>query len=291
MNLNITHRQIIADVPSASGIEISGNAMYVIGDNSPWLYKLNEAGELVDRFQIYALKNTAENIIPKSIKPDFEAMTMITEAGKHHFYIFGSASKSPHREVLVKGTLDEPDHWSQHNLSVFFNKIKEHCHLADAELNIEAAVAASNCMYLFNRGKNCIIQFSITAFDAFIAGKECTLIFKKTDVELPKMNAIQSGFSGAALIPEQDKIIFTASAENTTNWIDDGEISGSYVGIIDLKNGNVMQYTPITENGIVLPLKIESVAIKSASDHKIEIVFVTDQDGGLSELIYAELLF
>jgi len=291
MNLNITQRLVLPKIPSASGIEVLANSIYIIGDNSPWLFQLNLAGETVDQFQIYGQKNTTPDTIPKAVKPDFEAMTVVTLNGTSNFYIFGSASKSPQRELLVRGTPNEPDSWTQFNLSDFFKKLKADCQLSDEDLNIEAAIATHDSLYLFNRGKNAIIQFSLHEFEAFITGKKEVLGFKTNTVELPKINEIQTGFSGAALIPGQDKIIFTASAENTANWIDDGEISGSCVGILDLKNFTILHYAMFRENDAFLPLKIESVAIRSCTSHKMELLFVSDQDGGVSELISADLLY
>ena len=41
MKLIVEHRQLL-DIPSASGIVQSDDDLYVIGDDSAWLYQLNE---------------------------------------------------------------------------------------------------------------------------------------------------------------------------------------------------------------------------------------------------------
>ncbi|MEO6346858.1 MAG: hypothetical protein ABIO60_03020 [Aquaticitalea sp.] len=72
MKFNLQHRQILRGIPSASGIEQIGNELYVIGDNSPWLYQLNELFEVIDKHLL--LENVKDNSPPKALKPDFEAM-------------------------------------------------------------------------------------------------------------------------------------------------------------------------------------------------------------------------
>lgn len=265
-----------------------GNTSYIIGDNSPWLFKLNEHFDVTAAWPVYTLENAVQGVIPKPVKPDFEAMTLIGGV----FYIFGSGSISPQRELLIKLNPDEPQNCTRHVLTDFYTQLKRFCQLADDELNIEAAVSTTDFIYLFNRGKNCLIRFSITEFNQFLINSNNTVELCKFDVELPTAGVTAKvGFSGATFVPQLQKILFTASAEDTKNWIDDGEILGSYLGLINLKTHQLEAYIPISENKTQLPLKVESVAVKSFSNGKAQLFFVCDQDGEASELIGAELVF
>lgn len=294
MELKVTNQLILTGVPSASGIEILGEHIYLIGDNTPWLFKLNNDYTIVDKHTIYSLSDLENDTIKKSVKPDFEAMTFIEQGDIRPLYIFGSGSKSPYRDVLVKINTDSDGSYTHVSLQLFYSKLKLACGFTDAELNIEAAIYAKESIYVFNRGKNTIIQFSLTEFEAFIDEKITEMNFNIFAIELPKINEVVAGFSGATYWPEQQKIIFTASVENTSNWIDDGDMLGSFVGILDLndlQNNVKPECLPVQKKGKNLPVKIESVAIQSAKNNKLQVLMVVDSDGAASELIEAILSF
>jgi len=294
MELTVTKRLPLNGILSASGIEILGKSIYLIGDNSPWLYKLNSQYEIEDKLQIFSFENVQDEIIPKALKPDFEAMTAVQGCKPHDLYVFGSGSKSPLRDILVKIDVNGKNNFSHYSLVSFYSQLKNKCNLTDDEMNIEAAIANKDFIYLFNRGKNMIIQFSLSQFNSFIEEENTEISFKSFAIKLPEINGLQAGFSGATFWKEERKIIFTASVENTPNWIVDGEVLGSFVGILDLnnlQNNDQSICLPITENGKNIPLKIESIAIKSVQQNKVELIMVTDSDGGESEIIEAWLLF
>ncbi|MBK6526708.1 MAG: hypothetical protein IPG07_14870 [Crocinitomicaceae bacterium] len=110
---------------------------------------------------------------------------------------------------------------------------------------------------------------------------------------MPIVDDVQAAFSGGTLIPGTGTLIFTASAEKTENWIDDGAILGSYAGIIELENltdfNKPQVVSPALGGWKCIKIKIESVTVKSSTRHKIQLVMVTDSDGGPSELIEANL--
>lgn len=291
LKLNITHRKNLEEIPSASGIERIGDVFYIIGDNSPLLYTLTAQFDIIGRVPIFNPDTLHGEVIPKAIKPDFEALTAVTVNGTNELWIFGSGAKSPEREILVRASVEPEGKVERWNLSPFFKSLKQQCKLSDAELNIEAAVAVDDTMYLFNRGKNRVIWFSMNQFEAFLLNASLSLNFNTTSFELSEPGKPLIGFSGATYLPEREQVLFTASCENTTNWIDDGDILGSYLGILDLKSQQVLDLIPITENGKILPVKIESIAVQLTSKRKASVVMVCDQDGANSELVWADLEF
>ena len=294
MEIHITKRSPLIMVPSASGIEYISTNFYVIGDNAPWLYKLNEKLELISKTAIYSLKDLESEVIPKPAKPDFEAMALVKSKIGNELYIFGSGSKSPTRNILIKTNLEQPDNYSSYDLTNFYKLLKKNCNLTAEEINIEGAFATSKNLYLLNRGNNLIIWFKIKEFNSYIAEKSDSLTLNFHSYELPTVKNVQAGFSGATYVEDRNLILFTASIENTENWIDDGEVLGSYVGAIeldDLTKSSKPICMPITENGLPVSIKIESIALNSNDKKKISLFLVTDSDGGTSELIEACLLF
>ncbi len=289
MRLEIKDRKELIGIPSASGIEFYGDSFYIIGDNSAWLYHFNASFQLSTKYQIHAQLNRLTDTIPKKEKPDFEATTIVTGLDQDQLFIFGSGSKSPSRDILVKVDLINPASFQTVSLEKFYAQLKSG---GISELNIEAAVYANGFLYLLNRADNSMIRCAYSEFELFLKSPDTDLTFTHHKFVLPIVDNVQAAFSGACIIPGTSKMIFTASVEQTDNWIDDGAILGSYVGLIELDNlidTNEPRLVPLLENGNALKIKVESITVRSVNAHKIKLFMVTDSDGGSSELIEANL--
>jgi hypothetical protein len=289
MRLEIKDRTELTGIPSASGIEFYRDSFYIIGDNSAWLYHFNTSFQLSTKYQIHAQLNRLTDTIPKKEKPDFEATTIVTGLDQDQLFIFGSGSKSPIRDILVKVDLSNPASFQSVALEKFYAQLKSG---GISELNIEGAVYANGFLYLLNRADNSIIRFAYSEFELFLKSSDTDLTFTHHKFVLPIVDNVQAAFSGASIIPGTSKMIFTASVEQTDNWIDDGAILGSYVGVIDLERLNEAskpQLVPLLEGDNVLKIKVESITVRSVNKHKIKLFMVTDSDGGSSELIEANL--
>ena len=175
----------------------------------------------------------------------------------------------------------------KYDISTFYNNLKSLPIFIDSELNIEATAIYENQIFLFNRKKNLIIQFDYSDFLKHIKGESPFPQPKIKQYSLPKINGIESGFSGATALKKEPKIIFTASVEDTDNAYDDGEILGSYLGIIDIsknKMSNSFDYCQIPNDTI--NLKVESVSVeKEISSGKANVVLITDDDNGNSIIL------
>ncbi|HBF89335.1 MAG TPA: hypothetical protein DDX39_11900 [Bacteroidales bacterium] len=295
IELKITERKVLKGVPSASGISIYNDSIFVIGDNSPWIFQLNQHMELSKKIPLEKRNYSTDTLYSKSEKPDYEAFEAIKTEMGNKFYLLGSGSKSPHRDVLLIFDYNSKNSIKTYSLEKFYSNIKSSREIDGHFLNIEALAIEGDKMFLFNRGKNLMLQYSLKEFTEYaVLGKGFPKA-KIYEIELPKINGIEAGFSGATAIPNQHKIIFTASIENTTNPIDDGDILGSFVGIIDLnevKNQYFPLSSPISENNEILKIKVESVTIsKQITENCLEIILVTDSDGGDSEILKTHLTY
>lgn len=86
------------------------------------------------------------------------------------------------------------------------------------------------------------------------------------------------------------KIIFTGSVEYTDTAYDDGEILGSFIGMIDISNNSLSEsidYCPVLNPGEIL--KIESNTVLDQKPGETEIMMITDDDQGSSMLIHGLL--
>jgi hypothetical protein len=287
LNTEITGIKVIDQIPSASGLEMIEDQIFIIGDNSPWLFKLNPSFEILDKIELHQEFAQKFDVIPKPVKPDFEALTSYVEKGKTRLMIFGSGSLRETRDQLI---IVDPQtrETHQYSLTALYLHLIKTANLQAEDLNLEAAVTSNTHLYLFNRGKN--ISFKCLIQDLLDYLKTGTRIpdFEITAYELPKLNGIAAGFSGACINKEQTKIFFTATVENTENWIADGEVTGSFIGYIDLKNTSISTTQLIIDNQPLLT-KVESVAIQNESGNNYKLLLVTDNDGKASQLITADL--
>jgi hypothetical protein len=288
MTISIDKQLTLLDIPSASGIENDGESLWVIGDDSPFIFQINKEYLTQNKYAIsHGLRTEQlEGTISKDEKKDFEAMTLIDWEGKKCLFLFGSGSKSPQRNegllVSLKGSVLET-----FDLSDFYALVQEKAKLDNEDFNIEAATILDDKLYLFNRGKNKLISMKTEHFVDFISGNEESIKIKANTIDLPSLNGVKAGFSGATTDIENKRILFSASVENTSNWVDDGAVYGSYIGAI-VPEALQHHYTPecvLLEKDKTLLIKVESLTVIKSSKEQTKIVAVTDSDGSYSELL------
>lgn len=288
MEFKLTGRKTLTGIPSASGIEITGSDIYIMGDDSPCLFRLTGQFEIAEKFLIGDADAAVGGKIPKPEKTDLEAMA----AWGNTLLLFGSGSKSPMRDALV--TFDtKTKEVHPYTLTEFYNALCAAAGFSRKDLNIEAAVVIKNNLLLFNRGRNILFQLQVPDLLLHAEGKGKLPNAETIRAILPELKGREIGFSGAAATPDGKQIVFCASAEDTLNWIDDGEILGSYIGVFPI-NSLIDAFSPacipITDRkSNIMKIKVESLAVKNIDSADLQLLMVTDTDGKESELIEAEL--
>ena len=290
LNISVTQIIPLPEISGASGIEYIDGFYYITGDNSPFLFQLNDEFSIQKKIDIYDNSLAVNDTLPKKIKPDFEAMTPVNHASPFELYIFGSGSKSPVRDILKRVDLEDSKNSDSVSLVIFYEKLVAQ---TGDELNIEAALCTAHRLYLFNRANNKVYSILLNQFETFLSSGEFPDITVHSFV-LPSVRGIHCGFSGACLIPETNTALFTASAENTTDWIADGDVLGSYIGVIDFSAedpSSTIQFIEIPFKNYDTPSKVESVCIRQIKGQSAQICMVADNDDRGSELILAKLKF
>jgi hypothetical protein len=154
-----------------------------------------------------------------------------------------------------------------------------------AELNIEGTALLNNRLYFFNRSNNCFFDYSLRDFNAISKGEIPFYEPRAQFLDLPKLKGIKAGVSGACGI-KGNQIIFSASVEDTYNAYDDGEILGSFMGLLVLnKKGELekMHISAIENLEQKKKVKVESICLhKQLEKNKLEVLLVTDNDGKAS---------
>ncbi|MBC7449954.1 MAG: hypothetical protein H7259_00540 [Cytophagales bacterium] len=309
MKITVLKHAHIDSIPSASAVEVVNGNIYVVGDDSSFLYVLKYDLSVIAKVALYEAKqeDIIGNRILKKKKADLECITKFTINGYPYVLILGSGAESPRRDVafLVKlPTSYNRKHmvWNV-NLEKWyaFLRLNEEATGPSGVLNFEAAACNSEHMFLFNRENNAVLRFDLSEFIEFVQGHMESLPFPTViQCELPQIKGIRAGLSGADIF---DELLFiTASAENTSNAIDDGEIMGSAVGILSFEGedkvrgksasgfkGRMEAFELIPEiDG--KPLKIESISVYEKEHETSYIgVAVSDDDMGGSDILMLQI--
>lgn len=292
-------------IPSASGMEVAGNRLYVIGDDSPWLYILNLSTlQQVGQIRLFASGDFGSGRIPKALKPDLECLTLLPIAGRDHLAAFGSGS-APNRArcytLLLPGTNQKPAQVRPHSLQHLYAALQADPDLLGPEvLNLEGAAVTASQLLLFQRaakgGPNLVLVFRQQEFAAYLSGTRKTLpAYQSIPFQLPQLEGISARFSGATV--HENRLFFSASVENTDDAILDGEVLGSYIGWVDLDElqagaGPLKPHTVLVRNQQGEPYrgKVESLVIlDSPRAHTFRALAITDNDQGQSELLELEV--
>lgn len=246
----------INGVGSSSGILHHENLLYIISDNSSFLYEYNLETAAVVKHALD--ENPQENILKKD-KPDFESIAL----KGNEIMILGSGStknrndgKSFHLKSKKIKTIDFSEH---------FENLKKTASLSNDELNIEGLIIGSDNVLFFQRGN------SIHASNGIFIMDEITneVVFKT--ISLPKLNNIEASFTDAILVNEN--IYFLAAVENTISTYDDGEVLGTFIGKMNSTTFKIAFTAVISESN-----KFEGLTIYKETESEIEFLLCEDND-------------
>jgi hypothetical protein len=308
LKVEVIKKQDLKDIPSASGVEMVNGLIYIIGDDSPFLYCLDHALTIIQQIALFKTEDFTTGRIPKSLKPDLECMTSLVIHDNHYLLIIGSgANEKREKGFLVKlPTKFNKNHIVQEvSFSNLFNLLRSNQDIvADAGLNLEGAAASESKFILFNRANgaapNTALIFNMEEFLVFLLENQEMIPFPEIiPYTLPVIEGIQAGFSGASVF--NDLLFFTASVEHVADAINDGVILGSFVGTIGMRDDqHSKQMVPglarnfsaalVEENKQKVIAKVESISIyEKENDHIFIALAVTDNDMGNSLLLMLEI--
>jgi hypothetical protein len=283
----------VKDLPSyssASGIEFSNGNYYIMGDDATHLLVLDSNLAVTDSIAIF---NSTEKRIPKSSKPDLEALVMIYKERKPQLLMMGSGSLEPFRNMAVIFDPATKLH-EEIRMDTFFHRLK---YYGLQELNIEGACSIPGNIVLSNRGhkgspKNHLV-FTSPDFLVRQAIAPVTII----KVGASQDSSQFQGVSGLAYARRCDKLLLTVSTEDTRNVHEDGAIGKSYLWVIDnissKKRWNSINPTRIIDlekaDRRFKGHKIESVCVVKETKNFLQLALVADDDDGSSMLFKLDI--
>lgn len=294
MRAQIRQRSLLQGVQSASGLERIGDFYFVVGDDSPNLFRLDTQWNLAGITRLFATQTRDGERIAKLSKPDLEAMCCVEWKGLREVLCFGSGSKSPLRDVCYRVDVTDaalPNDVRVASLTALYDELRANPQVVGAHtLNLEAASATQDTLALFQRGNistiNAVMEYDLHAFMEYLDGvasapPSCRI----TTYTLPKIQTRCAGFSAAMTF--NAGVLFAATVEDTDNEIDDGATLGSFIGYIE--NDTLQWVSPVEYDGVIAPVKIEGITLMQTTVDLTNIAAVTDNDNGASELLVIAL--
>lgn len=293
----VVDRQVLPGVQAASGLAETPEGWLLACDDSPDMFLVNLEGQVLGKYPVSAPPPVlVDGRVPKKHKRDFEAIADWRLGKDTHFWVIGSGSKLPQRSYVVRGS------WQggltavkEIQAETLYRHLMQAAGLSEESLNIEGAAIFDKRIVLLNRGTNQSLGMDQAAFGKFLdggcAGTPPEVRIQKYD--LPEINGVQAGFSGACTDLRRNRIYFSASAEATDNWIDDGQVLGSFIGWIvrpTATDGGELHLHPVVDDQAeFLQVKIEAIGLLPALDSRVRMLALTDSDGGESEMLVLEM--
>lgn len=277
----VTKDRKLPHVSAASGMQIIDKNLYVVADDELFLASfpldLSQQGKL---FKLVPGKLPKDHVARKKGKPDWESMALLP---KNSFLPEGgllllSSGSGPKRQKAVISVL-EADGPSSRSISIDMSEIYQEIGKEIKELNIEGVIVVKNELKFFHRGngqlkENAVISINLDSFMNFVENQKLgpsikiinSIRFYRSEI---KGGPIATFSDGASL--SDGRILFTASVEESANTYDDGEVMGSFLGLMD-QDDNIKWMAPFDIN-----IKAEGIAI-SETQTEVEVFITTDPD-------------
>jgi hypothetical protein len=291
----IIQKITLPGIRSASGIEVLEGRLFIAGDDSAWLYELDNKWQLVRKIPLFDSPNSGGEGIPKPLKPDLEAITSFPWKGEMLLLVIGSGSKKNRQDAFL--VHPQTAEVRQFALTGLYDGLRAlEGVVGGRRLNVEGLAVAGQELVFLQRGNvsgtNAVVSYLLDDFASWLEGNGPLPLPRVRVFTLPTAEGYPAGFSGAATLPSRPRLLlFTASVEATDDEILDGEMLGSFIGAIDLDSTGpeTMVVSPITEHGIAYRGKVESISVLEETGEGCTALAVTDSDGGDSELLHLQI--
>lgn len=251
----------IIGLGSASGLVFNHGNLYLISDNSTYLYEYQMDSTQLNKIQL--TDNSTDNIA-KKLKPDFEAIAH----NDSYYFLFGSGS-TENRNKMIQVDAKTKEVIKTFDLSFLYESMRSFAEMEADDFNLEGAIYDDGTWYFFNRGngKNTRnVVFTVTGENL---EDDYRIIIN--EYKLPKIKGVRASFTDAVSI--DDKIYFLATAENTESTYNDGEVLGSMIGRIDSNSMKIDFTKKITDTN-----KFEGLTVHKRKGNQIEFLLCEDND-------------
>lgn len=272
--------KLIPGFSSGSGMTFFENRIYAVGDDDPYFWILDRKGNLLDTILIVESPYLVDGRIKKSKKPDLEAVAIVQTLDGEKLLLFPSGSDLEKRVTAYVFDSKSKKIQELDVLPLF----KAMLQILDREnsINIEGLASDQEHLFFFNRDNNSVFRMKQSDFtDYFLHQNNEPLNLEIFFYDLPEFEGQTATFSSAEKISNTEFLLFSASTEATDNWIEDGEVGPSFIGLLNLRNMEISFCHPVTtKEGSHYIGKIEGIIGHNDENGKLSITAITDNDDG-----------
>jgi hypothetical protein len=217
----------------------------------------------------------------KMLKPDFEAATAVTIDGSEGVLILGSGSSGARtRASLIVADEDGP-RFRVAELAAIYHDVAAAMGLRTDQLNLEGACVIGDRLRWFQRANvaagapTMCLDLSLAGLLAATGGSaNRTDIGRVRHYDLGHIQQVALAVTDAVALP-QGRMLVSAAAEDTSNAIDDGQVIGSALALLDDEQVIATVTIPPGPAG---PYKIEGLALTERTADGVRLLAVTDAD-------------
>jgi hypothetical protein len=269
----------LANYPSASSLEFYGDKLYVIGDDAPSVWILDNQHQIIDSILLFPSK---EKRIDPAIKADLESSTIFTQNNKIYLVSLSSFSTDTRNKIIF---------FDLSGKEITTKIVEVNPKINVEELNIEGAASYNNQVILSNRANATHKNNSLIITSLNLETGINEINNKLITLRLPKTKMVV-GISGLTYIKNKDLLVFSASTEDTPNAYTDGKIGGSYIGYIKNISGKLDDSSVKIDKLIPISKylkekvaqKIESITVEKIAGKRAVVHLAADNDNGESTL-------
>jgi len=252
----------IMGVGAASGIWYRNDTVYLISDDSNYLYAYSADKGTLQKTLLVTGDKTDERL-PKKMKRDFEAIAF----DETNFYVYGSGSSDDGKRNMrsVVSSSGEGPAQTQ-TLTPLYTRLQQQFAVDIDNFNIEGVIHYRDDIYLFNRGNG---PRAVNGVFKIGGNRDTTFI----PVELPSLNGVGTGFTDAILV--DDTVYFLAAAEDAGSVYHDGAVQGTVLGRLSFPGMELLHCVQISDTH-----KFEGLTLFADSIEKISFLLCEDPDDG-----------
>lgn len=253
----------LVGINAASGIHYQQDQLYIVSDNSPYLYQYDMQASQLHKIQLDSTQQ--QEMASKKEKADFEALYAIGDT----LVVVGSGSTSERETAFIYQQKDQSV--QRVSLAPLYRQMRKIGKVNEENFNIEGIAYADGTWYFLNRGNGPKHQNVVFSFkgDAQLQFQAASLQAKH--LKLPPIQDQPSGFSDAMLL--DNRLFFLASAENKASNYQDGENMGTYIAYINLKTWKLSPIQTLSKTK-----KLEGLSLYQQSDSTKTFLLCEDPD-------------
>jgi hypothetical protein len=258
----------IIGISSASGLVYKNDSLYIISDDSNYLYEYSIANADLEKHLLIENEAVNENI-PKNVKSDFEAITQFDD----DIFVVGSGSTIVRNKMIQMSDLQKRV-LQNHDLTDLYLSMHYFAGISAEEFNIEGVIFTGEKWYFFQRGNGKSAKNGIFTIESPYFTQGYSMLYASYD--LPKINGVQASFTDAILV--DDSFYFLASAEDSQSTYLDGEVVGSSIGRINIETMKLKEVVTVTDTH-----KFEGLTLYKNNAKTLEFLLCEDQDDEVME--------